>query len=167
MTGHNNNTSTQPSPHGTSPRVLCPHRIGRSHPNMVASGRSTKRSSHTDLSGLPDPQSAVPASPAAKPESVKKRKKSSSKEKRHGGYPRLAYMTRRGKSLRSLSARVRTTRFRISKSFHLRRCLEPRQLMSLMRIYLQAFLRGILKRPASKGLWPLSLTPKLMLFCLK
>ena len=33
MTGHNNNTSTQPSPHGTSHRVLCPHRIGQSHPN--------------------------------------------------------------------------------------------------------------------------------------
>ena len=49
---------------------------------MVASGRSTKRSSHTDLSGLPDPQSAVPASPAEKPEGVKKRKKSSSKEKK-------------------------------------------------------------------------------------
>ena len=49
---------------------------------MVTSGRSTKRSSHTDLSGLPDPLSAVPASPAEKPEGVKKRKKSSSKEKK-------------------------------------------------------------------------------------
>jgi hypothetical protein len=49
---------------------------------MVASGRSTKRSSHTDLSDLPVPQSAVPASPAVKPEVAKKRKKSSSKEKK-------------------------------------------------------------------------------------
>jgi hypothetical protein len=48
----------------------------------VASGLSSKRSSHTDLTGLPDPQSAVPGSPAVKPEGAKKRKKSSSKEKK-------------------------------------------------------------------------------------
>ena len=65
---------------------------------MVTSGRSTKRSSHTDLSGLPDPQSAVPASPAEKPEGVKKRKKSSSKEKkRHAGYPAPSIHDLKGK----------------------------------------------------------------------
>ena len=64
---------------------------------MVTSGRSPKRSSHTDLSGLPDPLSAVPASPAEKPEGVKKRKKSSSKEKRHGGYPAPSIHDSKGK----------------------------------------------------------------------
>ena len=49
---------------------------------MVASGLSSKRSSHTDLSALSDPTSAVPGSPAVKPEVAKKRKKSSSKEKK-------------------------------------------------------------------------------------